>query len=727
MLQSDLLMSTTSNSGALLGVRLSDLRRWSGVLLLLCAVLLLAIAGEWAAQKETRLQVDALRSSLDVYALGLRSVATRHSDLPFAVAQHPDVMALLGEHKDAVVTARVNQYLENLNRHAGADALYVMNLKGITLSASNWNTANSFMGQNYATRPYFQNALEGRRQLFYGIGLTTAIPGLFIAEPVRHAGQIIGVVAVKVSLREIEKAWANLSTPVMLADSRGIFFLGAIAEWKYQARSPLSTKDVEWVLRHKQYASRDSFPIINWKTEQAPGRADYVIEATVAKQARRYLALDEALPELAWTLTIMTDYAPVETARWLTWTFGSLATGVLLLGWLNWRLREQRLTEHGLARQLLETRVKERTSELHDAHAFQKAMENSLLVGMRARDKKGRIIYVNAALCDMTGFSAQELIGQLPPYPYWHPEELDKHWRDNSTAMSGNAALTGFESRIRHRDGHDVHTMVYTAPLVDASGKQKGWMSSVVDVSEQKRAEVRLRLHDEQLQRSGRLASLGEMASTLAHELNQPLMAMSNFSSAAKAFAQQGNQTLLISSLDDISAQGQRCADIMRRIRGFVRPRTSGSEVCNLNAVVRNVLALLKPELGHQQTRAVFSPNENLPDIQGDQVLLEQVVLNLAMNSYQAMQGLRSGQKIIEIETFTESGRAGVRVADVGSGIGADIASQLFDPFFTTKPQGLGLGLNICRTIVESHRGQLYFENRPAGGTVFTLQIEIAS
>ena len=433
------------------------------------------------------------------------------------------------------------------------------------------------------------------------------------------------------------------------------------------------------------------------------------------------------MPELGWTLTIMTDHAPVEKARWLTWIFGSLAAGVLFLGWLNWRLREQRLTEHRLARQLLETRVKDRTSELHDAHAFQNAMENSLLVGMRARDKEGRIIYVNAALCDMTGFSAQELIGQLPPYPYWHPQELDKHWRDNNTAMAGNAALTGFESRIRHREGHDVHTMVYTAPLVDASGKQKGWMSSVVDVSEQKRAAVRLRLHDEQLQRSGRLASLGEMASTLAHELNQPLMAMSNFYSAAKAFAQKGNQALLISSLDDITAQGQRCADIMRRIRGFVRPRTSGNEVCNLNTVVSNVLALLKPELGHQQTRAEFSPHDNLPNVQGDQVLLEQVVLNLVMNSYQAMQGMSQSRKIITVETFASNKHVGVTVADAGPGVSGEIAAQLFEPFFTTKLHGLGLGLNICRTIVESHRGQLRFENCPAGGTVFILQLEIAS
>ena len=720
-------MRKTAKPGDSVSVKPFSIGRWSSMLVLISAVLLSAAAGQWAAQREIRQQVDALRSSLDVYALGLRSVATRHSDLPYAVAQHLDVLALLRTDKAANLTAQVNQYLESLNRHANSDALYVMNLEGVTVAASNWNTANSFMGQNYASRPYFQDALQGRRQLFYGIGLTTAVPGLFIAEPVRDAGQVVGVVAVKVSLREIEKAWGNLSTPVMLSDSRSIFFLGTIADWKYQSRQPLSTKDTDWVLRNKQYGNRASFPAVNWKTEQNAGQSHYVIESRVEKQVARYLALDEALPELGWTLTIMTDYTPVVKARLLTWLFGGLAAGVVFLGWLNWRLREQRLVENKHARLMLETRVSERTRELQDAHAFQKSMENSLLVGMRARDEDGRIIYVNAALCDMTGFSAQELIGQLPPYPYWHPEELDKHWRDNKAAMAGHAALTGFESRIKHRDGHDVHTMVYTAPLVDASGRQKGWISSVVDVSEQKRAEVRLRLHDEQLQRSGRLASLGEMASTLAHELNQPLMAMSNFSSAAKAFALQGNHALLIDTLDDITHQGQRCADIMRRIRGFVRPRTSGTEACNLNAVVRNVLALLTPELRHQQTRVIFNPFDNLPDVLGDQVLLEQVVLNLVMNSYQAMQDMPLSQKVIEIETFMSSHVQGVRVADAGTGINAEVASQLFEPFFTTKLQGLGLGLNICRTIVESHRGQLDFENRPGGGTVFTLQLGTTS
>ena len=150
--------------------------------------------------------------------------------------------------------------------------------------------------------------------------------------------------------------------------------------------------------------------------------------------------------------------------RWPAWR--RLA---LLLGGLYWRQRERRLTEQREARAELEARVQERTQELQQAHAFRKAMEDSLLVGMRARDLEGRIIYVNPALCEMCGYRAEELVGRKPPYPYWHPDDMEQHWLDNEATLSGRAAHTGFESRMRHRDGHDVHTMLYTAPLIDAA------------------------------------------------------------------------------------------------------------------------------------------------------------------------------------------------------------------------------------------------------------------
>lgn len=265
--------------------------------------------------------------------------------------------------------------------------------------------------------------------------------------------------------------------------------------------------------------------------------------------------------------------------------------------------------------------------------------------------------------------------------------------------------------------------MVYTAPLIDAKGQQSGWMSSVVDISEQKRGEARQRLHGKQLQHSARLASLGEMASTLAHELNQPLMALSNFASAAQAFAQQGKQDLLVDSLDEIKAQAQRSGEIVRRIRGLAQQQTSGMELCSLNEIIDPMLVLLQAEIRSHGARIVKRLQPDLAPVACDRVLLGQVILNLVLNSLQAMQDTPAEARVVEIETRHGDEGVFVHVADRGTGISDAVAAHIFEPFFTSKPDGLGLGMNICRTIIESHRGHLSFRNRPDGGTVFTIQL----
>ena len=698
--------------------------RWLAFgLLLLATTALIAWAAQWAAEAEVRAQTDAIRRAIDVNTLALRGTAARFNYLPYTAAQHPDVIAALATPNDKALRNRANHYLEDVNHRAGSVALYAMDRYGTALAASNWNlpVPQSFVGQPYGNRPYFRDASEGRSGLFYGIGQTTGDPGLFIAAPVRRAGVLLGVVAVKVSLQEIGATWANARDPIMLADARGIFFMGSVAPWLYHSTRALAPLELQQVRADKQYGNRQEFPVVPWKLARTAGQTAYRVDATLDGRARRFLGLDEALPEFGWTLSVTADYASVTEARVLTWVLGSLGAALLLLGSLYGRLQVRRLAEQRSARRELELRVRERTAELQEAHAFRKAMEDSLLVGMRARDLVGRIVYVNPALCEITGYGIDELMGRLPPYPYWHPDDMEQHWRDNDAAMSGRAALTGFESRILHKDGHEVHTMIYTAPLIDMQGVHSGWMSSVVDISEQKQAQARQRSQERQLQHSGRLASLGEMASTLAHELNQPLMALSNYASAAKAFAQQGRQDLLGSSLDQIMAQAQRSAEIVRRIRGFVRQRTQGVEVCSLVEVVANVLELLQTEIRLQHARVVAVAQPPVPTVPGDRVLLEQVLLNLLLNSLQAMQSTPRRERQIDITTAAEASMVCVRVADRGPGIAPDAAMQLFEPFFTTKPDGLGLGLNICRTIVESHGGSLTFSNREGGGAVFIL------
>jgi len=690
------------------------------------ALLLIGMAGQWAARREANFQADSIRRAMEVHVLGLRDAAGKYSYLPFTASLHPDVLAALAHPQDAAVKQRANRYIEEVNRQAGSDALYLIDLQGLTLAASNWATPQSFVGESYANRPYFRDARAGRNGLFYGVGQTTGEPGLFISAPVRpDGGAVLGVVTVKVSLRQLQEAWTFSRDPILLTDARGIVFLSSVPPWMYQATRALGAAELDGMQRDQQYGARTSFAALPWKVERGEGEPGYLVRTDIGGQPRRFLAVDEPLPDLGWTLTVMADHAEVTRARERTWMLGLLCAGVLLLGGLYWQLRERRFAEQRDARRDLELRVRERTHELDEAHAFRKAMEDSLLVGMRARDLEGRIIYVNPAFCEMTGYDADELLGKLPPYPYWHPDDVAQHWRQYDAMMSGQPARSGFESRLRHRDGHDVITMVYTAALIDADGQHSGWMSSVVDITEQKRAELRQRQNDEQLQHAQRLASLGEMASTLAHELNQPLMALSNFASAAKAFAEQGNQQLLVSSLDETMAQAQRSAEIVRRIRGFVRQRTVGTEDCAVAALVANALALLQGEMRMRQARAEVRIPAGLPEVRGDRVLLEQVLLNLLSNSLQAMQATPPEQRLVEVEAEVLAGRMHIRVADRGPGIDAALAEQVFAPFFTTKTGGLGLGLNICRTIVEAHRGRLSFANRAGGGTVFTLELEI--
>ncbi|XHS76919.1 PAS domain S-box protein [Burkholderiaceae bacterium UC74_6] len=703
-------------------------------LLALVAAAIFAI-GEWAARREASAQTDAIRRVIEIHTLGLRGVAERFAYLPYALSQQQEIQAVLAHPQDPNLRERADRYIEQLNQRAGSDALYLIDTQGQTLVSSNWREpARSFVGQNYANRPYFADALAGRDGRFYGVGQTTGEPGLFLSTPVRagEGGRVIGVAVAKVSLREIAAAWASVRDPILITDTHGIVFLSSVPDWLFQSRRALSASELDGVHRQLQYGPRETFPLLDWKTQAATVESDgYVLRTTLPGGRRSYLAIDQHLPEFGWTLTVTADRAPVVQARQRAWLLSSISAIALLLAALYWRLRERRFAEQRDIQRQLELRVRERTQELDQAHAFRQAMEDSLLVGMRARDLEGRIIYVNRAFCEMCGYPAEELLNRLPPYPYWHPQDLDKHWRDYETTMAGLSVVSGFESRIRHRDGHEVLTMVYTAKLIDAEGQHTGWMTSVVDITAQKQAEERQRESDDQLWHAQRLASLGEMAITLAHELNQPLMALSNFASAAKAFAAQGQQALLTESLDATMAQAQRSAEIVKRIRGFVRQHAISAEDCAIAPRVAAVLALLQGEIRARRARVEANLPPDLPAVRGDSVLLEQVILNLVLNGLQAMDeaGTPAEHRVVEIDAEQQGSRLRLRIADHGPGMSEAVAAQAFTPFFTTKSGGLGLGLNICRTIAESHRGTLSFENRAAlegGGAIFTLELECA-
>ncbi|MEK8046298.1 ATP-binding protein [Ideonella margarita] len=695
-------------------------------LLLLLAVALAGLAGAWAERRATAERRAVLQSALETHAQWLRGVTGQYAALPTVVGQQADVVALLKQPESLDHRQRINRYLEAISLKAGSTALYVMDRQGQTLAASNWRTADSFVGQVYARRPYFVEALAGHTGLFYGIGLTTSKPGLFIAEPIVDGGRVVGVVAVKVALDALAASWARSPEPVVLRDQRGVTFLASHPEWRYRSTRPLTSLEQTWLADSQAYGAQLPLPVLPWHTVPGLHTGDQLLDMQVQGTTTRYLALDLPLPDYGWTLTAMSEHAGIVQAREQAWATTALLLALLTTGTLYWRLRERRYAEQQQARVDLEQRVADRTRELQEAHAFRHAMEESLLVGMRARDLDGRIIYVNRALCRITGFDADELLGCLPPYPYWHPSDMERHWSESKATLSGQAEPTGFESRLRHKHGHDVITMIYTAPLIDANGVQRGWMSSVVDITAQRQTEATQRAQEVQLQRAARLAGLGEMASTLAHELNQPLMAMSNFAAAATALAQSGPQEMLLASLHDIQEQAHRASDIVRRIRGLVRPGRHPRETLQIADVLQRVLHWLQPELQARPARVISHWPDDLPGVSADRVLIEQVLMNLLLNALQALEGLPTERRLIELSGEVQAdGHLHVRVADRGPGVRPEHAPHLFDAFFTTRHDGLGLGLNICRSIIESHGGALVWQAREGGGAVFEFNLPL--
>ena len=709
-------------------------RSLRGLILLGLMVLALGLvlgSGEWAARRELQGQTAAIQNRIDLQTQGLRGLVARYKHIPFTTAQYADVAAVLQPGAPPALATRVNRYLQEINRQVEADALYVMNAQGVAVASSNWQEPSSFVGDDFSFRPYFKDAIAGRSGFFYAVGSVTGIPGMFLTTPVLQGGRPIGVVAIKVSLRDTTLAWQRAGGPVSLVDANGIVFLSSVPQWLYHRTRQLTPAQAATIVDHAQYGWHADFDPVPWAVEIGPSQS-VLTNTKVQGATRQYLTVTEDLPELGWSLVAMSDIAPVSTARWVASALAALVLAVLLLGTTIWLQRERRFREQRSARHELELRVQERTAELREAHAFRQAMGDSLLVGMRARDLEGRIIYVNPAMCEMVGYSAEELLGRAPPYPYWHPEELAKHWHDSDVVLSGKAALTGFESRIRHRDGRDVYTMVYTAPLIDAQGKHSGWMSSVVDITAQKQAQEQQRLQAAKMQSTGRLASMGEMASTLAHELSQPLMAMVSFAGAARAYAERKDAALLAQTLADIRSQAQRAADIVARIRGFVKQQTPGFQPCTLDAIVANVLGLLGPEIRQQGARVVTRLEPGLPTILADRLLLEQVLLNLVVNALQAMAETPVADKCVTLETGRvggsgpDAGMVFLRVSDCGPGIAPQVQAQLFEPFFTTKAEGLGLGLNICRTTVEAHRGTLSVANLAQGGAAFSVHLPVS-
>lgn len=380
--------------------------------------------------------------------------------------------------------------------------------------------------------------------------------------------------------------------------------------------------------------------------------------------------------------------------------------------------------------------------DLADALAFRKAMEDSLVTGMRARDLQGRVTYVNPAFCQMVGLEAAELLKHSMPPPYWPPEQVEEYQQRQSRRLAVGATLPreGFESVFMRRDGSRFPVLIIEAPLINAVGKQTGWMSAILDVSEQRRVEELSRASQDRLQATARLATVGEMASLLSHELNQPLAAISSYATGSLNLLQSAaagdplppdNEDLQL-AMRRIAEQAERAGKVIKSVHDFVRRRDQVREPIAPRQLLDAVMPLVSLQARKLGVRVLIQVDESCEPVLCDRTMVEQVLLNLARNGMQAMQGLdRRDEKVLILRVRPAASNAHSRwvefaVIDHGQGIPEEVARQLFTPFFTTKPEGMGLGLSLCRTVIEQHGGFLGFEAAQPQGTIFTFTLPVA-
>lgn len=397
--------------------------------------------------------------------------------------------------------------------------------------------------------------------------------------------------------------------------------------------------------------------------------------------------------------------------------------------------------------------------DVADALAFRKAMENSLVTGLRARGMDGRVSYVNPAFCQMVGYRADQLIGTGLPAPWWPPELIDEYQQRLAVRLAGQTLpREGYESVFQRSDGTRFPVLIIEAPLIDAQGLQTGYMSAILDLTEQRRVEDLNRASQDRLQATARLATVGEMASLLSHELNQPLAAIASYATGALNLLQDPTQPAPADDLQlamrRIGQQAERAGRVIQSVADFVRRREQVREAVAPQSLIDAITPLLGLQAKKQGIRVHIDIAPGVPPVLCDRTMVEQVLLNLARNGVQAMaddtpaspdrvlsltvsllppsplssppQAAQQPQPSPAVTGPAAKTWVAFTVTDRGHGLSAEVQAQLFTPFFTTKPEGMGLGLSLCRTVIEQHGGTLSFEPHPPRGTVFRFTLPVA-
>ena len=340
-------------------------------------------------------------------------------------------------------------------------------------------------------------------------------------------------------------------------------------------------------------------------------------------------------------------------------------------------------------------------------------------------DNSGIFTFVNEASKLTHGYEPEEMIGQ----PFTNFMTAEQAEKDMAVFAKIKEGISYFDLESVHlkKDGSPVYLSFNAVVERDDQGNILGTTGSAKDITNRVLTEEQSRLHQEQLAHVSRVATMGEMATGIAHELNQPLAAIAAYIDGSLRRLNSDGQTSkpIIEALEKASDQAIRAGDVIKRLRDFVRREDSKLEDIDINDTVHTALQLLKSDFDLNRVALKFDLAQDRPIIYGDPILIQQVILNLARNSVDAMNSLESGLGKLKVNTVTEDHSVLIGISDNGPGIDLQLQEKLFEPYVSTKKSGLGLGLPICRSIINEFGGEIWFEPAPANGAVFQIRLPL--
>ena len=391
----------------------------------------------------------------------------------------------------------------------------------------------------------------------------------------------------------------------------------------------------------------------------------------------------------------------------------------------------------------LERRVSERTADLQEEVLRRRATEETLrasearwrsmfeasAVGITVMDQNNHFAAANEAFERMVGYTGDEL-RSLGPLDITHEDDREAAREMIENVQSGKREDYQTEKRYRRKDGKVIWVRVSTARALDPESPLPGIPAIIEDITEHKRAENDLHNTREALSRATRLTIMGELAASIAHEINQALGAIIMNGNACRRFLAVSPPDIdeVKDGLDAIVSDGNRASDVLSRIRAMLKNATPERSQVDVNQTITEVLALTRQELQQHRVSVQAELRPDLPTIVADRVQLQQVVLNLVMNGIDAMRNVTDRSRILTLRSqLDDQNNVIVNVADSGVGLDAANRERIFETFFTTKAAGMGMGLAISKSIIEAHRGRLWAAPDSPIGAMFAFALPSAA